>query len=111
MYRETVQNFASQEYVCEMCVLRQSVRQLQPFYFLILTITGVGQKIPLEFRNFTFHENMIRNFGVYSCLQKDEQADVGQHEEVANTVTPGLDELQSPVTFSMGIEGLKTFSK
>ena len=54
---------------------------------------------------------MFRNFGVYSCLQKDKQANVGQHEELANTFTPGLDELHFPVTISMGIEGPKTFSK
>lgn len=54
---------------------------------------------------------MSRNFGVYSCLQKDKQANVGRHEELANTFTPGLDERQSPVNFSMWIEGLKTSGK
>jgi len=44
-------------------------------------------------------------------LQKDKQANVGRHEELANTFTPGLDERQSPVNFSMWIEGLKTSGK
>ena len=91
MYCETVQHYASQERSCEVCILRQSVGYLQTFYFLVLTITGVCQQISLEFRNVTFHENVYRNFEVYSCLQKDKQADVGQHEELANTFTPGLD--------------------
>ena len=77
-------------------------RSFANFSFLILTVTGVCQQISLEFRNFTFHENVFRSFGVYSRLQKDKQADVGQHEELANTFTPGLDEFQSAVTFFYG---------
>jgi len=58
-----------------------------------------------------FHENVLRNFEVYSRLQMDKQADVGQQEKSANTFTLGLNGLQSPVTFSVGTEGLKTFTK
>jgi hypothetical protein len=54
---------------------------------------------------------VLRNYEVYSRLQMDNQADVDQQEKSANIFTPGLNGLQSPVTFSMGIESLKTFSK